>query len=261
MVNMWAFEEAVDLAKSAPFLGVGLHFTLAAGRPISRPEKVSSLVSRDGLFHSRSLLVSKLLKGKISLDEVKRELYAQIEKLEKYGIKADHIDGDKHVHILPGVSRIVTDVAIERGRIAVRIPDEQIVANLNSIIKPRNSRALAALLFRKFWSKQLKHQLTQAMVASNDGFISLFGLVPRRIPTMEDIELLLLRVRNGVTEFMVHPGLYDKRYGDFFGSESLAKEREVEFRLLLSEEFRRMLKRLAIRLRDYGAVNVSKTTI
>jgi chitin disaccharide deacetylase len=260
MVNMWAFEEAVEMAKSAPSLAVGLHFTLAAGRPVSSPAKVPTLVNGRGLFHDRSTLLMKLIRRQIPLDEVKRELYAQNEKLEKRGIRADHIDGDQHIHILPGVSRTVVGLARELGSIPVRIPDEQISISLCSLSRPQNGRALLALLLRKFWSKMLKHRLTQQRIVSNSGFISLFGLVPRRIPSIEDIAYLISTVKRGLTEFMVHPGQFDQEYREFFGSESLAKEREVELHLLLSEEFRSLLKKFSIRLTNYEAVHVSENS-
>lgn len=46
MVNTAASEEAASLARSNPNLGLGLHFNLTLGRPVSTPVKVPSLVDQ-----------------------------------------------------------------------------------------------------------------------------------------------------------------------------------------------------------------------
>lgn len=261
MVNMWAFEEAVELAKSVPSLGVGLHFTLAAGKPVSPPEKVSTLVDNKGFFLTRSKLMFKLLRKKVSSDELKRELHAQNEKLEKYGIKADHIDGDQHVHILPGVSQHIADLANELGKIPVRIPNEQLCVNINRMNDKDALKALSVLYLRKYWAKRLKRLLEKNKISSNDGFISIFGIVPRHAPTIQDLAQLISVVKPGVCEFMVHPGHYDINYKAFFGSEALAKERETEFCLLTSDSFQNILRQHSINPINYGDIHVSKDVV
>lgn len=53
MANMPGFDEAVQIAKAEPGLGVGLHFNLSYGRPLSEPRKVSSLVDPTGAYTYR----------------------------------------------------------------------------------------------------------------------------------------------------------------------------------------------------------------
>lgn len=52
MVNMPGFTDAVRLASLHPGLGVGLHFNLTYGRPVSDPRLIPSLIQADGRFHS-----------------------------------------------------------------------------------------------------------------------------------------------------------------------------------------------------------------
>ena len=53
MVNMPGTEEAVDLAERHPGLGVGLHFNLTEGRPLT---DALSLVDSDGAYLLRGLI-------------------------------------------------------------------------------------------------------------------------------------------------------------------------------------------------------------
>src|SRR5688572_26892079 len=48
-----AFDQAVEIARRLPSLGVGVHLQLVEGRPVSAPEAVPRLVDREGRFPSR----------------------------------------------------------------------------------------------------------------------------------------------------------------------------------------------------------------
>ena len=51
MAGGFAFDDAVNVAKKFPELGVGIHFTLANGNPVLPPDEIPSLVTPDGIFH------------------------------------------------------------------------------------------------------------------------------------------------------------------------------------------------------------------
>ena len=78
MVNTEGTSDAVNLAKQYPSLGVGLHFSLTQGSPVSSSSKVASLVSGDGGFHSRSAFERKMLFGNVRLSDVETEFMAQV---------------------------------------------------------------------------------------------------------------------------------------------------------------------------------------
>src|SRR6185436_17114406 len=52
MVNEPAFQEAVELARHHPRMGVGLHLTLICGHSALAPEKIPDLVDHRGQFTS-----------------------------------------------------------------------------------------------------------------------------------------------------------------------------------------------------------------
>lgn len=117
-----AFDDAVAIAKAHPQLGVGIHFTLVDGRPVSRPEDIPSLVGPDGRFRpDHSAFVKDYLCGRIHRSDIRRELTAQAGKIVLAGLHPDHVDSHQHIHMLPGIFSIALDVAEQFDISAVRI--------------------------------------------------------------------------------------------------------------------------------------------
>jgi predicted glycoside hydrolase/deacetylase ChbG (UPF0249 family) len=86
------FDDAVARCKQHPRLAPGVHVTLMAVvplRPISPPEKVRSLIAPDGFF-PRDL--DSFLKAQPKIDEVEREVRAQIEKCRATGLRFIYLD-------------------------------------------------------------------------------------------------------------------------------------------------------------------------
>ena len=63
MANMPAFDAAVGLAKDHPSLGVGLHFNIVTGQPLS--ECWSLIDDRTGDFHQLSSLIFRTVARRI----------------------------------------------------------------------------------------------------------------------------------------------------------------------------------------------------
>lgn len=105
MVNMPAASHAVDLAKATPTLGLGIHFNLTKGKPLT---KASGLVEDSGEFFKSYENVAK-----INEDVIETELRAQLEKFLSYGIEPTHFDSHHHVHLLPNVLNVVEKLARE----------------------------------------------------------------------------------------------------------------------------------------------------
>jgi Uncharacterized protein conserved in bacteria len=120
-----AAEAAAALAKETPTLGVGVHLTLVAERPVLPPEKVPSLVDADGrFFPDHMVFIKKYLMGKIAMAELRAECAAQIERIEDWGLKPTHLDSHQHLHVLPGLFDICLELA-EKHRIKkMRLPAE-----------------------------------------------------------------------------------------------------------------------------------------
>ena len=121
------FEHAVELARLRPSLAVGVHLVLTEHRPLIGAPAAASLVRADGAFepHLKQLLTRRL-RGRVSMAEIRRELDEQIRRVRAAGIAINHLDGHQHVHVLPGVSQVVAELAAVHGISAVRYPAERI---------------------------------------------------------------------------------------------------------------------------------------
>jgi predicted glycoside hydrolase/deacetylase ChbG (UPF0249 family) len=121
-----AFEHAVSLARERPRLAVGVHLVLTEHRPLTDAAR-AALVERAGRLPAHvGALARRLLAGKVPLRAVRAELDAQIGRVRDAGIAVSHLDGHQHVHALPGVARIVTELAAAHGIRAVRYPAERV---------------------------------------------------------------------------------------------------------------------------------------
>ena len=82
LANGSAFASGVEVARSTPGLGVGVHLNLSDGAPVAARELVTSLVNDAGEFASgpENLLLRIASRG-LALHEVEQEWEAQIEKV------------------------------------------------------------------------------------------------------------------------------------------------------------------------------------
>ncbi|WP_077358976.1 ChbG/HpnK family deacetylase [Virgibacillus halodenitrificans] len=105
MVTTRFSKDCLQEAKHYSHLGIGLHFVLDAGQPLS--PSVPSLTDNKNNF----------LKGKDLIEnakgtDIKEELKRQLELLLSWGIDVTHIDSHHHMHLhIPGALEIVYEVA------------------------------------------------------------------------------------------------------------------------------------------------------
>ena len=121
MVNAPAVSKAADFAIRHPALGVGLHFNLTWGRPLSPAQSVPALIAPDGCFLSRGQLAKRLLLGRIPPDQIRRELDAQIRAFVSLGLDPTHIDSHQHVHAFKSIFSAVAARCKEMD-IPIRVP-------------------------------------------------------------------------------------------------------------------------------------------
>ena len=120
-----AFEHAIRLSRLTPELDVGIHLTLVEEKPLLPPQTIPSLVTESGHFFNHATTFMKhYLQGRIRMEEVYRELDAQIAKVKNQGIPFSHLDSHQHVHMLPRVRQVVIELARKYGIRAMRRPRE-----------------------------------------------------------------------------------------------------------------------------------------
>jgi len=223
MVGMPAFQSAAREARAAgDALGVGLHFTLTAGRPLT---PAPSLIDpKTGDFFSLPVLVRRAFLGRILALDVAEECAAQIARARQAGLRLTHLDGHHHVHLLPGAQDAVREV-IQAERIpAVRRPREPVVG------VPEWRRRLPERLLMRVLSFGMEPRSWNS-TRMTDHFVgsTLLGA----LNFAEALGRVLESLAPGTTELMVHPGYVPEPLP---GHDSYTTQREVELRALTSPE-------------------------
>ncbi len=128
MINQKYALQAVDEAKIMPALKVGLHLNLTNEIPAADPAEIPLLVNAKGKLKNGfvNLLVLSLLKSKELRRQVEIEIRAQIEKYKATGLTLNHIDGHRHVHLIPVIFQVVRKLAEEYGIPRIRTMNENI---------------------------------------------------------------------------------------------------------------------------------------
>lgn len=194
-----AFAGAIDIARRHEALGLGVHFTLVDGNPILPPSEIPSLVAEDGRFlPDHTALLRRYLKGGVNLEEVRRELAAQLRKVEATGVPISHVDSHQHMHTLPGIIDIVLDLAVSARIGAVRAPRTPLFAGafggLGQLVGRLGLSTLARLAAVKAHRRGL---------AVTEHFS---GIVAGEAVSEAELLKLIAHLPQGTTEVMMHPG-------------------------------------------------------
>jgi len=255
LANGAAFAEGVEAARSAPGLGVGVHLNLSDGPPIADREIVTTLLNSDGEFAGgpESLLLRRA-RGGISLEEAENEWDAQIQKIRDAGIAPTHLDGHKHVHMLPGLFEIALRLAKRHsiGAIRVALEASSLRAALSTGAKQHSGIVMKQGVQArglKLLARDARELAEHAGISTTDYFC---GIAQTGELTREGVEQLVKSLPDGITELMCHPGYMDSALQKT--ATRLQDSRQTELQILTDTGIRNLVASLGIRLIDYGFV-------
>ena len=199
LVTGSAFEDAVALAQQNPELDVGLHLTLVEERAVLGPEVLPTLVDETGRFPRTSgEFIRRAFLGRISWDEVEREIAAQIARFQKTELRFSHLDSHQHVHMFPSVFQIVRRLTRGMDNVWIRNP-----------AGPWRKSPHASL---GRWAQRLGLNLTclaarglreRRQLQMPDG---LYGFEVSGCLTRSALKQILRRIPDGLYELICHPG-------------------------------------------------------
>ena len=252
MANGGAFEEAIAMAMRAPRLSVGVHLVLTPGIPVSPALEVPTLVDAHGrLYLTARQLLNRIVTHRISLREIEIELRAQIAKVLRAGIILTHLDGHKHLHVLPGISEIVIRLAQEFGIPSVRCPMEELpLACLPHCLRDPQAGVFRLCLAGRvvsWFARRFRLKLAQARLNYPAHF---YGLSQTGLLNVERLEEIMRGLPEGASELMCHPGYTDSLLAKT-GTRLLA-QRETESRALMSPRTRELAISEGIQLVSYS---------
>jgi chitin disaccharide deacetylase len=198
MVAGPAAADAVARARRLPGLRVGLHLVAIEGPAMLPASEIPALVGADGQFPSAQLgLGVRYFFRRAARRELAAEVRAQFEAFAATGLRLDHANAHKHMHLHPTVGGLLLRVGREFGLRAVRVPSEP-----PWVLAACGTRGGLGdrLLYR--WTDLLRHRARRAGMAVND---HCFGLAWSGRMTAERLQRLAEHLPDGVSEVYFHP--------------------------------------------------------
>jgi len=255
LANGAAFLGGLEVARCAPGLGLGVHLNLSDGVPVADREAVTSLLNDQGEFAGgpESLFLKQVRRGLV-MNEVEAEWDAQIQKVRDAGIEPTHLDGHKHVHMLPGLFEIALGLAKRHsiGAIRVALEDSGLRTALASGEKQRSGVVMKQGVQArglKLLARDVRGQAERAGIATADYFC---GIAQTGELTLDGVKKLVKSLPEGTTELMCHPGYADAALRKT--ATRLQDSRQKELEILTNTGIRNLVASQGIRLIDYGFV-------
>ena len=198
MVGAPAVEDAVGRARLMPELGVGLHLVLVDGRPVlPRGRSAGPRRRRRQFDRNMARAGLRFFFRPQARRQLAREIRAQFEAFRATGLRLDHVNAHKHMHLHPTVARLIVEIGRDYGMRAMRVPSEPVAVLRRAFPDehvPRRSY--------RFWIERLRRRLRRAGLALND---HVFGLAWSGGMDEERLLRLVAHLPDGVSEIYLHP--------------------------------------------------------
>ncbi|HVO57245.1 MAG TPA: ChbG/HpnK family deacetylase [Dongiaceae bacterium] len=257
LANGEAFADGLRTAAENPGLGVGVHLNLSDGKPVAPAGQVASLLNEGGEFAGGpETLLLRLTTKHLDPREVEREWDAQIEKVRAAGVRPTHLDGHKHVQMLPGLFAIALRLAKKHGIEAVRVSHE---ASPLRMALTDGSEPASVLLRQGVQARGLKLLARDARELAEHAGIStadyFCGIAQTGVLTKKGVTQLLGSLPDGTTELMCHPGYADDELKRT--ATRLQGSRQTELEILTDKGVRKSILELGIRLINYNQLGTA----
>lgn len=240
-----AFDEAVKIARRNPGLQIGLHLTLVQGRSVLPPAELPDLVDGEGNFSDNSVMAGiRYFFDRGLYCQLKREIEAQIKKVQGAGIPLTHIDGHLNIHLHPTVFRILSELMPRYGITTIRLARERLAHNLRFDRERKFGKALESLIFG-FLTDHARPELDRLGIRYA---CEVKGVLNSGRMTEEYLLNIIGGLQEGLTEIYFHPGIMPDaeiscRMPDYRHQEELAA--------ITSKAVRGRLHELQIQLQNY----------
>ena len=188
-----AFENAAKLAVDNGIKKVGVHLALTG------PFKSLTGIK---FFKSYGRFLIAYFTGFFSREMIYNEFKTQIVKIKKHNLIISHIDSHQHVHMLPGILKIIVQLMKEESIKYIRFPRETFASfkwfsDIRGLARNLVLRTFCGLSGKILEKSNLKH---------NDNYIGhAFGLKLKK----DNLNYAISKIKDGLTELGCHPGKSD----------------------------------------------------
>lgn len=242
MVAAPAAADAVARARRLPGLKVGLHLVVIEGPSVLPQDQIPDLVDARGQYPSRAM---RLGMNYFFRPQIRRQLAAEIraqfQAFDSTGLRLDHANAHKHMHLHPTIGRLLIEIGAEFGLRAIRIPAEPTAV----LAACRHGASLSSRALHG-WTNVLRRQANRAELATND---HVFGIAWSGHMTAERVLCLVRHLPEGVSEFYFHPAT---RRDPLLAALMPTYEHTAELAALLDPRLRAALVDQSAVLTSYG---------
>jgi hypothetical protein len=101
MAKMPATADAIAFARQRPEFSFGVHLTFVGDgveTSVSEAQQIPDLVDVAGRFRTTNGVRRDALLGRLSVDQIAREIEAQIAAVRDQGVDVSHVDSHRHLH-------------------------------------------------------------------------------------------------------------------------------------------------------------------
>lgn len=235
-----AFEEAMDMAKSAPGLDLGVHLTAVEERPL----RAGPSLAPGGRFPASAAgFAWRWVRGIIPAAELEAEFRAQIERVLSRGFSVSHLDSHCHVHLLPGCFRLTLKLAAEYRVPFVRVPRGAAAWDgASAWSSPRRFVRQMQLPVLELLSRLSR----PAGAAAPRSAGRMLGVSAAGKLTREKLLALIRRAPAGLTELLCHPADARNPHHDRWGYDGVS-----ELAALTAPEVRQAAAGAGVRLTGF----------
>lgn len=247
MPGMEYTEDAATLRKKHPNISIGIHWTLTAGKPVSKEHEVGSLIDDTGHFWSYNEFRKRYRKGFIKEQEIRHELIKQYYKFCLICGEPDYWNTHQNVHvgfkIFDLFLSIAKDLEIKKMRTHQRI---YIPAKLKSTLGVK-ARVLEP--FKIIVLNQWMNKAKEIGIKAPDGM-----LVHKHEDDKLDMEYVLKNIQwnnKNTAELIIHPAMSNDSL--HFGR--ITDQRIREFELFTDNNLKILIMGAGITLITYEELN------
>jgi hopanoid biosynthesis associated protein HpnK len=204
MMNEAGFEQALQMARENPRMGVGLHLTFLCGHSTLAHEKIPGLVNEKNEFDWNPARVGfKYFFRRELKEQLRAEMLAQFERFRSTGLPLDHVDSHHHLHAHPVIFKLLIESAQDLGIKHLRLTSEPFGIHARVALGYRLERLSHGLAY---WllAGPARRKLKQMDIKHTD---AVFGLLQDARVDEKYMERLLPRLPKGISEIYSHPSI------------------------------------------------------
>jgi chitin disaccharide deacetylase len=211
------YQEAVDILRKNPQISVGVHLTLTSEwryyrwGPVLGQTAVPSLVDTAGYFYQSTRAFGK---SGYKLDEVEKELSAQIERALRTGLKITYIDPHMGIALSTPALRALTEKLAHKYKLA---------------ISPLSSVSYFGETYKEMWGEPI--------ATKKSAFLD---YLTNKL-SVDRPNLMVIHTATDSPEMNALFDMNSNMMNDKDGQPLTSKHRQTELNMLLSPEFKAMI--------------------